>query len=507
MNLRFIKKNPLRLLGLYAVANSNRNAAWWYSHREIMRPVMLLLLVALSLSTAPPVDAQAVSASPAAPDWLEPRGLSVVDLVGLVPEAQLVDTIISSRVGTGILQYMSGTREGNTVTVTVRVYPRYWTDGTNNATTFGCLGKPAIADEWTVAVPPSTMRLFENGTEITSEILVSPMDYVPAGQVLPNNGGSDWWRYDFLWGQKTIFAADGSVSVPANMGCVYNINGHRTNLTATFVVTTANYLTVEQKGQQDFSFHSYIGAGNAGQMAKLNEQMNRRHGNRHDKFDLAIPDGTDYVLVKYPPTPVDPYMGQPEINVFLPSSGTYRINAGDNTLSVDHVNSMGMPLFGQWQDADQKGGEYLRFFNNPTRIASPEYFVPAGIPYDACMVNGGCSEELLDRIYSAEMTMTVYYYRVARIRDGLTRIPLKQVGPDWSAALTAAQSAFAPAAFAPVTATIPQQTIPGLDEAVFLPLIFTAEPVAVELPDGDPTGCPCGWFDEFGRMFDFVPGP
>ncbi len=503
MNLPPMKKNiPFPLQHCNALQTAGARVQW-HRQRISFRPLLaLLLFVAMLLPTARPVEAQAVSASPSAPAWLEPRGISVVDLVGLVPESVLVDTIVSSRVGTGILQYVSGKREGDTVTVTVRVYPRYWTDGTNNATTFNCLGRPAIADEWPIAMPPSTMRLFEDGKEITSEILVSPMDYVPAGQIWPNNGGSDWWRYDFLWGQKTIFATDGSVSVPANMGCVYNINGRRTNLTATFVVTTANYLTVEEKGQQDFVFHSYIGAGNAGHMAKLNEQMNRRHGNRHDKFDLAIPDGTDYVLVKYPPTPVDPYMGQPEINVFLPSSGTYRINASDNTLSVDHVSSMGMPLFGQWQDADQKGGDYLRFFNDPKRVASPEYFVPAGVAYDSCMVNGGCSEELLDRIYSAEMTMTVYYYRVARIRDGLTRIPLKQVGPDWSAAVSAIQPAVAQAA-----ATIPQQTIPGLDESVFLPLIFTPDPVAVELPDGDPTGCPCGWFDEVGRMFDFVPAP
>jgi len=459
--------------------------------------------MALLLPPSLPLNAQSATVNGAAAAWLEPRGLSVVDLVGLVPEAHLVDTIISSRVGTGILQYVSGTRDGDTITVTVRVYPRYWTDGTSNASIFGCLGKPAIADEWPIAIPPSTMRLFENGQEITSEILVSPMDYVPAGQILPNNGGSDWWRYDFLWGQKTIFNEDGTVAVPANMGCVYNISGHRTNLTATFVFQSPKYLVVEEKGQQDFVFHSYVGAGNSGHMANLNAQMNRRHGNRHDKFDLTIPEGTDYVLVKYPPTPVDPYMGQPEINVFLPTSGTYRINASDNTLSGDHVSSMGMPLFGQWQDADQKGGDYLRFFSDAHRIASPEYFVPAGMAYDPCMVNGGCSEELLDRIYNSEMTMSVYYYRVARIRDGLTRVPLKQVGPDWKPAVSAAASLTTNDAFNG------QQTIPDRDELIFLPLIFTVDvvPVVAELPDGDPTGCPCGWFDGFGRMFDFVPAP
>jgi hypothetical protein len=474
----------------------------------VFSPLLVFLLLGASLLPgavyAQEPEQAVTAAATTAPAWLEPRGLSVVDLVGVVPEEHLVDTIITSRVGTGILQYISGKREGDTVTVNARVHPRYWTDGTSSATTFGCLSKPAIADEWPIALPPSSMRLYEDGKEITSEVLVSPMDYVSAGQILPGNSGKDWWRYDFNWGQKTVFNSDGSVAVPASMGCAYNISGRRTNLTAKFVINTPNYLAVEVKGQQDFTFYSYIGVGGAGHIDGLRNQLTRRFGDRHDKFDLTIPAGADYLLVKYPPTPVDPYMGQPEINIFWPTSGSYRLSGPNNTLSVDHVSSMGVPIYGQWQDADQSGGDYLRFFSNVQRLASPEYFVPAGVPYDGCMVQGNCSDTLLDKIHDTPMSMTVYYYRVARIRDGLTRIPLKQVGPDWSSSRAAGAdtAASAPVADQPTAATA---MAGGEDVLYYLPLVFTAEPKPQELPEGDNNGCPCGWFDGYGRMFDYIP--
>lgn len=503
----------------------------WYLVRLLFVSVFLTSLVpgAVYGQAATPDT----TSGPAAPEWMEPRGLNVVDLVGLVPESHLVDTILSSRVGLGIVQYVSGSRSGDTVTINVRFHPRYWTDGTSWATLFGCLGKPAIDDEWPVAVPPATMRVYENGNEITSEIAAN-FDHVPAGQNHPDSGATGWWRYNYLWGQRTTFNEDGSVGVPANMGCGYSIPRRITDLTATFVFTSPNYLVVEEVGSESFIFHSYIGVGNSGHLGNLNQQMNRRFGNRHDKFDLAIPSTTDYALVKFPPTPVDPYMGQPEINVFLNGSGTYRLNGSDNTLSVDHVNSMAIPIFGQWQDADQSGGDFLRFFDNTLRLASPEYFVPTQIAYDGCMTNGGCSDELLDQIYNAEMTITIYYYRIARIRTGLDRIPLQQVGPDWSSLMSRAgvdqgsvlaadagevltetmiteRLATAPASdfSAPDAPTTTAQKASKYtsDGLIYLPLIYSTEPPPEELPDGDASDCPCGWFDSYGRMFDFVPGP
>lgn len=475
--------------------------------------VALLMVVSLLLTPAIPAQAQddssvtgesPVTTAEATQGWLEPRGISVVDLVGLVPEEQLLDTIVTWHVGGGLLQYVSGQRSGNTVTVNVKILPRYWTDGTNFGTIFSCLGKPSLSDEWTTAVGPAKMRVYENGADITRELL-GTMDYVPAGQILPSNGGKGWWRYEFLWGQKTNFTSDGAVDIPANMGCKFVLTGKRTNLTATFTVESVNYLVVETLGQQDFTFRSYIGVGDAGHFASLNSQMNGRFGDRHDKFQLTPPSGADYILVKYPPTPVDPYMGFPEINADQPASGSYRLVASGNTLSVDHVNSMAIPLTGQWQDADQSGGNYLKFFRNASRIGVPEYFVPAGIAYHPCMRNGGCSGDLLDRLYNATMTMSVYYYRVGRIADGLNRVPLKQVGPSWKPGTVAATVAAVQGSDqANAAASADEQK---RDTQFFLPLVSVAAPPPAIRDDGDRNGCPCGWFDGLGRMLDYVPGP
>ncbi|MBX3010559.1 MAG: hypothetical protein KF832_03590 [Caldilineaceae bacterium] len=464
-----------------------------------------LCFLGLLLPVAPLWAEEAETATPTAPqaEWLEPRGLSVIDLVGLVPEEHLRDTIVSWHVGGGLLQYISGQRTGNTVTVNVRVYPRYWTDGNSSASIFSCLGKPSLADEWTSTVGSAKMRVYDNGTDVTGQV-GRTMDYVPAGQVLPGTGTQGWWRYDFLWGQRTIFTNDGAVEVPANMGCKFTISGRRTNLTAQFVVESTNYLSIEELGNQNFTFRSYIGVGNAGHLGSLNTQMVRRFGDRHDKFQLSPPSGAEYVLVKYPPTPVDPYMGQPEINVDQPASGSYRFVASGNVLSVDHVHSMALPLYGQWQDADQSGGAYLSFFRNATRIAVPEYFVPAGIPYNACMVNGGCPSTLLDQIYNTPMNMTVYYYKINRIAEGLTKLPIKQVGPSWrpGAAMAALETGRADQ---PVEGS---RSIQGEeDRLLYLPFVKTAEAPPQILDDGDRNGCPCGWFDGYGRMLDYVPGP
>lgn len=477
-----------------------------YYNNQWRRFLVTLTVLGLLLLPSTPAwaDDTGTAAATAQVSWLEPRGLSIIDLVGLVPDDHLKDTIVTWHSGGGLLQYISGTRSGNTVTVNVKVAPRYFTDGANSVSIFNCLGKPSLADEWTVAVAPSSMRVYDNGTDVTNKV-ESNMSYVPAGQNAPTTGASGWWRYEFAWGSATVFNADGSVQVPANMGCQFKIPGKRTNLTAQFVVQTTNYITVESLGSQTFTFRSYIGVGDAGHFGRLNGQMSGRFGNRHDKFQLSPPSGTEYLLVKYPSTPVDPYMarGGDEANISMnidqPSSGTYRTIGSGNTLSVDHVNSMAIPLAGQWQDADQSGGTYLKFFGNAGRIAVPEYFVPAGVAYDSCMRNGGCSNDLLDRIYNTEMAMTVYYYRIGRIAEGLTRLPLKQVGPSWK-----------PGAMA---AAVDQAVLAAdLDQAkqegsVYLPYIAVAPEPPKILDDGDRSGCPCGWFDGYGRMFDYVPAP
>ena len=45
-------------------------------------------------------------------------------------------------------------------------------------------------------------------------------------------------------------------------------------------------------------------------------------------------------------------------------------------------------------------------------------------------------------------------------------------------------------------------------KAVFLPLLSAVQPAAPPqpgpLPPDDHTGCPCGWFDQDGRMLDYI---
>jgi hypothetical protein len=268
------------------------------------------------------------------------------------------------------------------------------------------------------------------------------------------------------------------------------VRGQYNNFRAQFTVTAPQQVRVTVMGSESFSFHSYIGVGASGLFGSLNSQMHGRYGNRHEKFQLNPPAGSEYLLVNFPPTPIDPYAGQDAVTYSLAGSGSYRIARSGNDLSVDHLNTMGLALYGQWQDVDQKGGEYLTFFSDGNRIGVPEYFLPAGVAYDPCMTNGGCSNSLLDRIYNATMTMNVYYYKVERIVDGLTRIPLRQVGNSWKPGLSLAAGGDVQAAA-------------NQEEKLFLPIVFTLDDTPT-LPGDDPSGCPCGWFTADGRMVDYI---
>lgn len=191
--------------------------------------------------------------------------------------------------------------------------------------------------------------------------------------------------------------------------------------------------------------------------------------------------------------PVDPYTqfpGDPYDNVSRPVGGTYRIDS-EGGLSVDHVNSMGLPLYGQWIDSNLVGGAiFLPYYKQPYRLASPEYFVPSGVVYNPCMVSGGCPDGLLEQIYNTAMTMWILYLKVERTGCDLTRIPLRMVGPGWSGQMSLSES-YRPASASPYSYT------------VFLPLIFRE--FCASLPPDNPSGCPCGWFTAEGRMVDFIP--
>lgn len=425
--------------------------------------------------------------------WLEPRGLNVVDLVGFVPEEYLNGAIVSYSSGYGIVRYQSGVRVGDTVTITAKVYPRYIVDNGWTGSLFSCLGQPARFDQWGSITPAAKMMLYNGVQNVTGE--VGGYEYVPAARSLPVGNSSSFDRYARVRVDPAQVSG-GALQLPANMGCMMWINWQNySELTAVYVIQARPFVSVTLMGTEVFTFRSYIGPGSAGLLSPLVSQLNSRYGSRHDKFDLHIPEGADYFFLNFPPMPVDPYTafsGNRYDNVNRPAGGTYRID-GEGGLSVDYVNSMGLPLYGHWRDSDlAPGTTYLPHYKRPYRLASPEYFVPAGVSYDPCMVNGGCPDGLLAQIYNTTMTMRVLYLKVERASCELTRIPLRMVGPQWSSQASLSTS-YSLIGTSPYSYTS------------FLPAIFRG--FCTVLPPDEPTGCPCGWFTEDGMMVDFIPRP
>lgn len=442
----------------------------------------------------PPPDTSFVT-SPTetdAPAWLEPRGINIIDLVGLVPDSHLKGGVVSYETGTGVLIYQSGTRAGNTVTVNVSVIPRYYAFGNAQYSLFGCLSQHPAWDQWPSTSPATTLKIYDNGRDITTQAM--SLSIISAGQVLPISNPGEYLRYHKP--AVSSIASSATVSIPANNGCTVLVSGRHTNLTATFTATIPQQIIVTPLGSQTFNARSYIGTGASGIFGPLNRQMNK-YGSRHDKFGMSVPAGADYMIANFGPTPVDPYasVGQP-LNAGLGGSGSYRFEG--NGLSVDHVNMMGLPLTGQWRDADQSGSsEFLPYMIAPRRFTTPEYFLPPGFDFDPCMTQGNCPDDLLAKLHAHTYPITLHYYRIDRIAGStLERIGLQQVGPGWKGS-TAAEGTLSP------------DEMEQLNRRLFLPTIArtTQTPPPQPAPPDDPTGCPCGWFDREGRMFDFVPRP
>lgn len=432
------------------------------------------------------------TASAQTPAWIEPRGIGIVDLIGVVPDEHLQDSVVLFHPGTVMAIYESGSRTGNTVTLTVRYVA-------NPLNLFSCPISISRRDNWPTVVPAGTVRLFSNGVDITTQVNPAYFLY-PAHQTRPSENATAFERYPRVRA-NTVFNSRGEIETPANMGCYYYLPQSVSDLRATFTFETPQYIEATHLGSDSGTFRSYIGPGAAGFLDSLRRQMQSRFGDRHDDININPPDGTEFILFNYPPTPVDPYGDVNERNA---GAGTYRIRRPNGKLSVDHFGTMGIPLYGQFQDADQSSGrDFLPFFNDGVRVSSPEYFVPEGIAYDSCMSNGGCSGALLDQIHGVVMSATVHYYRVERISDGLTQIPLRQVGPSWSPLRVNAARVSA----ARLNAASRNM---GWEQGrlVFLPFVDRAEtPPSLNLPADDPTNCPCGWFDADYRMVDFVAGP
>ena len=434
----------------------------------------------------PPEQTPDQGTIPAAPAWLEPRGVNVIDLVGVVPNNVLRNSMVVYSGGTALAYYESGSRNGNTVTITVSFVSR-----DNRGAT--CLGMPGDFDSWPTVMPAGTLRILAGKDDVTRNVAGS-FELVPAGQIQPvRNTGSDRGRYE----RTTVtaeFDSSGALILPANMGCKLFLTSGNTPLIGEFTIQTPQYLTASVLGSESLQFRSYIGPGYSGQLASLQQQMIDRYGNRHDDLNIDPPNGTEFVWVRYPHTPVAPW------DPASPAGGTYRIRRSNARLSVDHQNSMAIPLFGQFQDADQSPNtQFLPFFTDSVAVSSPEYFVPAGVAYDSCMTNGGCSDSLLDTIYNARMEMTVYYLTLNRVQGGLEQVPLAQVGPAWSPGAQPSQAAQEAAGAGDAALIAPAAADQTFN--LYLPAVSKTQRLT---PDNPAANCPCGWFAGDGRMLDFV---
>ncbi len=441
--------------------------------------------------------------------WLEPRGLNAADLIGILPEAVLKDSVINWTQGEGIMRYVSGSRSGDNVTMLVSYE---YADSRNLA----CLGKPGIQDELSSAVAQSTMRVFDGTIDITSRVALS-FEYIPAGQTQPVRPPNDRHRYNTISGTFRRTAA-GDIIVPANIGCSFTINGAAPNNPhAEFKFESPQYVTATEIYSTKLAAKSYIGPGNTELLTGLQNQMRDRYSDRHLRWN-PDPSGdndirnlimdADYIFYKAPPAPIDAYANGANV----PGFGTYRVtfsNAQWAFNSVDHTASMLLPFHTQWKNARSNDGPFLETFTSFDRgatpqapvfdsITSPEYILPPGVSYRSCMSAGNCSNSILEQVYNATYDVEIFFYKVDRINSGLEQIPLRLVGNGYSrVAESATQTVEAPQIVQ--ASTIPEGL--GGTNIVYLPMIVSSE----ILPEDDPRGCPCGWFDPNGRMFDFVP--
>jgi hypothetical protein len=443
--------------------------------------------------------------------WLEPRGLSVVELVGQIPDEHLQGTILSYGDMDGIVVYESGSRVGDTVVITTKIYTRYstphWAPG-HKLTTFGCLGQSPHFDHLGSVVPPSTLRVYDaGGTEVTSEIehmFIANMDLKQ-----PSTNSSDPFRYlpeihYGVGGDLPLPMGPEGLEIPPNSGCqILIFQADYYPLTGVFTLELEPSVRASVLGTQQATFQSYIGPGSLGIFQPLMEQLRAEYPDRHDRIFLSAPAGADFFLLKYPAMPGDPYTDShleppPYYNAHRLSSGTYRLSKGSGELSLNLTVSAGYPLAASWRDADQSSGStFLPLLEAPTELAPPEYVIPVGLASDRCFLEGNCSSEILEQIYNAQMELDIVYLRVTRPVVGGQWIPLQMAGPAWSPSATGSLRSVLESA--DVDISIPHFGIYTETYHVFLPLVATS--------DGEmPPGCPCGWFDALGRMLDFYPG-
>ncbi len=479
-------------------------------------PWYVLLTVATTLATFTMSQASAGVGTPDLPDWLEPRGLSIVELVGQVPESYLKDLILSYGDGNGIVVYRSGTRTGNSVTVTTTIYPRFRTPTwarDHKLTSFGCLGQRPYYDHMGAMVPASTLRVYDsNGVDVTQKIEFMYIYSMGIRQPAANSTSYDRYPPWYDYGPGRTYPLPPIVPglglpIPANSGCNLEMPGENyATLTGVFTLTLDPLVQATVVGSQSAKSRSYIGPGSAGIFQPLMDQLRARYPSRETRIPLSIPAGADYMLLKFPPMPGDPFAdqktGPPYYNAARPTGGTYRLARG--ALSADLIFSAVFPLSVAWQDADlSRGKAFLPVITSPSELAAPEYVLPAGIPYRDCYTYG-CSDQVLQEIYEKEMTLQIIYLSVNKPQTGGDWTSLRMAGPSWSPSASEAPADTRAPSQPPASSASALAHASGTSTAtywVFLPY------VAMDLYGEEPTGCPCGWFDTLGRMLDYAPGP
>jgi hypothetical protein len=398
------------------------------------------------------------------------------------------------------------------VILTTTIYPRFSTPDwaqDKMLTSFGCLGQIPHYDHMGSVVPESTLRLYDGtGVEVTSKIRTMFISHMDTRQ--PTSSSTEYDRYPpwYGYGQGGTYPlpiGPQGLTVPANSGCNILIQGENyASLTGVYTLTLDPPVQASVLGVQSDTSQSYIGPGDVGIFQPLMDQMRTRYADRDTRIHLSPPAGAEYLLLKFPPMPADAYRdrpsGPPYYNADRPTGGTYRL--ARSTLSTNLLFSAAFPLPVSWRDVDlAPGSAFLPLITDPIELSAPEYLVPAGIPYNTCFTRGDCSDQILQQIYNAAMTLQIIYLSVNRPPSGVQWTPLRMAGSAWVPTAPRSSSTTLSSlgqSAGPTNGPARTSSTSTATHWLYLPFVSRAE---------EATGCPCGWFDSDGRMLDYVPGP
>lgn len=477
--------------------------------RCIARVLAILLLLAAGSTATAEQDLGVVAAPsvPGYPDWLEARGLSLVDLVGQVPEDVLQGTILSYGSDTGVVVYGSGTRMGNRVVATTTIYPRVfersWAPN-GQYTQFACLGQKPIFDHLGAAVAETILRVYTHaGVDVTGEIQYMYLERTGTAQPLAGSLLFNRYPEDAYgpWKPYPLPMQPDGLHIPPNSGCRIQIPGKDYYpLTGVFTIVDVPDVLVTVIASQAATFQSYIGPGEVGIFEPLMQQLRSRYPNRHGRIVLDIPAGASHFMLKFPAMPADPFADQDEggyRNAPRLTGGTYRLS-GNGYLSANMTNSAAFPFGTAWRDQDQApGAEFLPPIEHPGEMAPPEHIIPEGVAYNACFTRGDCPTAILEQIHNDVMSLEIVYLSIGHPATG-GWVPLRQAGPAWTPG---------EGRFVRVDERARVTEGPGGGKALTGDNLVYVPFVAYAAEESAPGNCPCGWFDEQGQMLDYYAAP